>query len=228
MWRSIKNMSGHSKLSHLFLEIWNPTRMWYGTMKSCLKWRPVAEISELASSWDPLRFTGSVHLWHSLSSLAAIADTSCYAGCCCYIHFWQAAQGTLSWISHLSCFPDKPSHNLSSKTRVTIAQTYWVYMCLCMEGKKKEKRKFQKRTALWATKGSSQGYKRRKWKLSQIISRDRRDNFIFLWIYRWRDWYASFLKWVWIQTQSSDLLAALYSFLTKNEGEQQLCFNQQL
>lgn len=89
-----------------------------------------------------VRFTGSVHLWHSLSSLAAVVDTSCCAGLL-LLHSIFTAKSLIfppSWISHLSCLSDKPAHNLSCKTQVTIAATFWVCMCLCMEEKKEEEK----------------------------------------------------------------------------------------
>lgn len=109
------------------------------------------------SSWDfkaglqlgPLvRFTGNVHLWHSLSSLAVIVDTPCYVDLL-PVHS-ILARGPLSWISHLSCFFDKLSHNLSYKTQVTIAEAFWVCVCAYV-WKEKDKREKSRKEQLSGT-----------------------------------------------------------------------------
>lgn len=176
-----------------------------------------------------VRFTGSVHLWHSLSSLAAIADTPCYADLL-LVHS-ILAQGSLNWISHLSCFSDKPSHNLSYYTQVTIVEAFWVCVCASVwkEKGKRQKRKVQKRTALWETKGSSQGYEMGKWKFSQLTSWRRRDKCLLLMDLQVKGQVYLISKMSFGSRHKVLLYLQPYTvFWLKNEAEQLICLNQQL
>lgn len=143
--------------------------MWYRTMKSCLKWRPVVELSELASSWDHLWDLQIMFTSDTVSQvLQPLLTLPAMLVCCCYIQFWQAAQGPLSWISHLSCSSDKPSHNLSYKTWVTIAATFWVCMCLCVEENKREEVKILEKNRSLGGQKITSGIRKGKMKIRSI------------------------------------------------------------